>query len=350
MPGASGASDLSRRRLGERVRRARARSRRAARRRAAAASGDRGRRRWSIRCRPRRPAIEDQVDAAAQVGRAHAPRWSARHGRSGWRTARPPACRARAAGPAPPDGRARAWRCCRAPRSQDPRPGSSARFFSTSVSGPGQNAAASRSAAASNAASRSRRRDVGTCAISGLNDGPALGGIEPRDRLAVGGVGAEPVDRLGRERDQPAGGEAARRFGDRRRRPRARTRVRQLGGHARASLCLARALCVRLARDLHPIERALAFEILDALEQPLHGGAIAMPRQQQEFLAHLGAVERRFRRALEVVDAARQRAAILERHRDGRGKRVAVLRLVGHRDRHPRGQRADRRIVERWRR
>ena len=39
-----------------------------------------------------------------------------------------------------------------------------------------------------------------TCAISGLNAGPALGGIEPRHRLAIAGVGAEPVDGLGRER------------------------------------------------------------------------------------------------------------------------------------------------------
>ena len=39
---------------------------------------------------------------------------------------------------------------------------------------------------------------------------PALGGIEPRHRLAVGGVGAEPVDGLGRERDEAARREAAR--------------------------------------------------------------------------------------------------------------------------------------------
>ena len=39
--------------------------------------------------------------------------------------------------------------------------------------------------------------------------------VEPRDGAAVAGIGAEPIDRLGRERDQPAGAEAARRFADR---------------------------------------------------------------------------------------------------------------------------------------
>ena len=37
---------------------------------------------------------------------------------------------------------------------------------------------------------------------------PALGGIEPRDGGAVGGVGAEAIDGLGRKRDQAAVGEA----------------------------------------------------------------------------------------------------------------------------------------------
>ena len=62
-----------------------------------------------------------------------------------------------------------------------------------------------RSVASRRAAARSS-----TCAISGLNCGPALGRVEPRHGLAVGGVGAEPVDGLGRKRDQPAGREHAR--------------------------------------------------------------------------------------------------------------------------------------------
>ena len=65
--------------------------------------------------------------------------------------------------------------------------------------------------------------------------GPALGGVEPRDRGGVGGVGAEPVDRLGRKRDQPAGGKARGRVGDgadlRRDHPR-RDFGRGIGAHA----------------------------------------------------------------------------------------------------------------------
>ena len=49
--------------------------------------------------------------------------------------------------------------------------------------------------------------DVGDQRIEG---GPALGGIKPGDRLAIGGIGAEPVDGLGRKRDEPARREAAR--------------------------------------------------------------------------------------------------------------------------------------------
>ena len=37
---------------------------------------------------------------------------------------------------------------------------------------------------------------------------PAFGGIEPGDGFAVAGIGAEPIDGLGRERDQPAAGKA----------------------------------------------------------------------------------------------------------------------------------------------
>ena len=37
-----------------------------------------------------------------------------------------------------------------------------------------------------------------------IEGGPALGAVEPRDRFRIGGVGAEPVDCLGGERDQAA--------------------------------------------------------------------------------------------------------------------------------------------------
>ena len=43
---------------------------------------------------------------------------------------------------------------------------------------------------------------------------PALGGVEPRHRLAIGGVGAEPVNRLGWEGDEPACGKTLRRMRD----------------------------------------------------------------------------------------------------------------------------------------
>jgi len=40
---------------------------------------------------------------------------------------------------------------------------------------------------------------------------PSLGLVEPRDGGWIIGIGAEPIDRLGRERDQAAIGEATRR-------------------------------------------------------------------------------------------------------------------------------------------
>ncbi len=86
-------------------------------------------------------------------------------------------------------------------RSATPQSG---RFGSTSVSGPGQNAAASRAAAASNWASRLRRLDVRDMGDQRIEGRPALGGVEAGDGLAVARVGAEPIDGLGRKRDQPA--------------------------------------------------------------------------------------------------------------------------------------------------
>ena len=59
----------------------------------------------------------------------------------------------------------------------------------------------------------SRRIKPGNMSNERIERRPALGRIETRDRLPVGGVGAEPVDRLGRKRDQPTGGEGARRLG-----------------------------------------------------------------------------------------------------------------------------------------
>ena len=88
-------------------------------------------------------------------------------------------------------------------------------FASTSVSGPGQNAAASFSAAAVKTPARARGIDIGDVRDQRIERRPSLGRIEPRNGLAVTGIGTEAVDGFGRERDQPAGGKAARRGLDR---------------------------------------------------------------------------------------------------------------------------------------
>ena len=94
--------------------------------------------------------------------------------------------------------------------------GQSGRLGSTSVSGPGQNAAASRSAAGVEAREPARRREVGHMRDQRIEGRPALGLVEARDRRAVGRVGAEPVDGLGRKGDEAAGGQHARGAFDRR--------------------------------------------------------------------------------------------------------------------------------------
>ena len=233
--------------------------------------------------------------------------------------------------------------------------GQPARFFSTSVSGPGQNAAASFSAAASNTARRLRGGEIEHMRDQRIERRPALGGVEPRDRGAVGGVGAEAVDRLGRERDQAAVGEAERRVGD----------GDEIGGSKRVSIVsvissFVSRCALRRALRLAGFSFAASTLIQSRLRSSSrfcsrsNSRAIAVRSQclgqQQELLAHLGAVERLLRRALEAVDAAGQRAAVLERDRDGRGDGVAVLGLIGHRDGHALRQRADRRIVERLQR
>ena len=55
-----------------------------------------------------------------------------------------------------------------------------------------------------------RGRDVGDVGDQGVEGGPSLGLIEAGDGRSLGGVGAEPINRLGRERDQAALPEAAR--------------------------------------------------------------------------------------------------------------------------------------------
>ena len=52
--------------------------------------------------------------------------------------------------------------------------------------------------------------DIGHVGDQGIERRPPLGGVEPGHRLAVAGVGAEPIDGLGREGDQPPGRKAGR--------------------------------------------------------------------------------------------------------------------------------------------
>jgi hypothetical protein len=54
-----------------------------------------------------------------------------------------------------------------------------------------------------------RRGRVGDVGNQRVEARPALGGVEPRHRLAIAGGGAEPIDRLGGEGDKPAGRQTA---------------------------------------------------------------------------------------------------------------------------------------------
>ena len=190
-----------------------------------------------------RPAVDDQLDAAAQIGE-HVLRRGRRDmaGAVGRRRHHRPAeglreWRAR------PDGSGTRTAMVSSPAVASSATGQSARLGSTKVSGPGQNAAASRSAAASNRRERPRGGGIGDVRDQGIERGAALGRIEARDRLAVGGVGAEPIDGLGRKGDQAARGERPRR---RARRPARRPRSLR----SPAARSLRRYLCLRLCLRL----------------------------------------------------------------------------------------------------
>ena len=173
----------------------------------------------------RRPAVDDQVDAAAQIGEhmggggrrdVAGAVGRGRHHRAA--ECRQDGARNRMVGHAHADGIEAGGRKLgdRTVR----------RLSATPASAAPARSADRRSAAASNRASRRAPATSPTCAISGLNAGAALGGKEARDRLAVGGIGAEPIDGLGWKRDEPAGSKRARRRADR---PRARRRCDHLG-------------------------------------------------------------------------------------------------------------------------
>src|SRR5262249_10604634 len=139
-------------------------------------------------------------------------------------------------------------------------------FGSTSVSGPRPNAAASASAAGSKTASArpaappAARGAVGEGGAQRIERRPALGGVEPCDRRRVGGVGAEPVDRLGGESDEAAVRECARGRRDR-------------GGFVgRPARRHARSGGFRRRLDREPVEAGLVLGVLQPREQPLHCG------------------------------------------------------------------------------
>ena len=160
------------------------------------------------------PAVDDQVDASVEIGAHMRGESSARHGRTDWPRARPPARRTLSADRARSGGPARAPRSSRARRSRAPTPGNHPlRQHQGQRAGPehaGEQLCSSEKRASASAAPRVRHmRD------QRIEARAAFGRIKPRDRRAIGGVGAEAVDRLGRERHQPAVGEHARRRRDR---------------------------------------------------------------------------------------------------------------------------------------
>ena len=57
------------------------------------------------------------------------------------------------------------------------------------------------------AGNKPRSREIPDMGNQRIERGPALGLIEPRNRRSIGGIGAEAIDGLGRERDQPALGQ-----------------------------------------------------------------------------------------------------------------------------------------------
>ena len=136
--------------------------------------------------------------------RAHARRWSARHGRSGWPMAPRPVRRRLRAVRARRGAPARARRSLSRPASarsamphrgllwqhqrQRSRPERSRKLLSRGIE----------------AAEAARRSHIGNVRDQRIECRPSLGGVEPRHGLAIAGIGAEPIDGLGREGDQPA--------------------------------------------------------------------------------------------------------------------------------------------------
>ena len=93
--------------------------------------------------------------------------------------------------------------------------GQSDAFGNTSVSGPGQNAAAELCGVGVKAGEPPRRLPIGDVGNQRIECRPAFGFVEARDGAAVGRIRAEAVDGLGRKGDKSAGGKDAHRVRDR---------------------------------------------------------------------------------------------------------------------------------------
>ena len=154
---------------------------------------------------------------------AHAPPWSARHGPRDWPTAPPPGRRRRAGSPAPPDGRGSGSRRCRGRRWRDRPPRSRPFSAAPASAGPARTPRPARSPPRRSGAIRARGGEIADMGDQRIEGRPALGLVEPGDRRRIGGVGAEAIDGLGRERDQPALGQARARPPPRRPRRRAKS-------------------------------------------------------------------------------------------------------------------------------
>ena len=189
-----------------------------------------------------RPAVDDQVDPPAEVAlhmRGRGRRDMARQ--IGRRRHHRPAERAQDV------ARDHGWAGTRIAMVSSPAvarsaTGQSVVFGSTSVSGPGQNACGQRDRVRIEAArSGVRGLDIADMGDQRIERGPALGLVEPRDRRGIGGVGAEPIDGLGRERDQAALARGS--APPRPRRPRRQAKSALSGPHSRGVHVLNSASC-----------------------------------------------------------------------------------------------------------
>ena len=153
---------------------------------------------------PRRAAVDDEIDAAAQIGEHVRRRASARHGRSDWPTAPRSACRTsekllrhvvignahrdgvEARGRELGDGAAGGLRQHQRQRSRPESFGQPRRI-------------------GVEARERARRPGIGDMRNQRIERGPAFGLVKPRDGPAIGRIGAEAVNGLGRKGDKTAG-------------------------------------------------------------------------------------------------------------------------------------------------